>query len=84
MPMDRATWKKVQTALQALDPPLYEGRKIDCLPGRNTNTAVRAFERRLDLESQGVLGELNDPRSGIWPATRELLLASAFGRPPAG
>ncbi len=76
--MDRETWKKVQAALQRLEPPLYAGKPIDGLPGQNTNTAVRAFERRVGLTSYGVLGALNDPTAGIWPATRELLFALAF------
>ncbi len=71
--MDKATWKFVQRSLQALDPPLYAGKAIDGKPGRNTNTALRAFERRMQLEARGVVGVLGDPNAAIWPATRELL-----------
>ncbi len=78
MMMDKSTWKKVQKALQALDPPLYLGKPVDGMPGRNTNIALRAFERRTDLESRGVMGALDSPDAGIWPATRELLFAIAF------
>ena len=78
MMMDRPTWRKVQTGLQALQPPLYAGKRIDGLPGRNTNTAIRAFERRVGLDAQGVMGTSNEPKSGIWPATRELLFTAAF------
>lgn len=77
MVMDKATWKAVQRALQALDPPLYAGKVIDGIPGRNTDIAVQAFERRQELDSRGVMGEANDPEAGIWPATRELLFAAA-------
>lgn len=77
MAMDKATWKAVQRALQALDPPLYAGKAVDGIPGRNTDIAVQAFERRQELESRGVMGEANDPGAGIWPATRELLFAVA-------
>lgn len=76
--MDKETWKRVQEALQALTPPLYEGKKVDGRPGQDTNTAVRAFERRMNLTERGVLGELKNPASGIWPATRELLFVTAF------
>jgi hypothetical protein len=71
--MDRATWKFVQRSLQALEPPLYAGKAIDGRPGRNTNTALRAFEKRMQLEARGVIGALGDPNAAIWPATRELL-----------
>lgn len=71
--MDKATWKFVQRSLQALEPPLYAGKAIDGQPGRNTNTALRAFERRMQLEARGVVGALGDPNAAIWPATRELL-----------
>ena len=77
MAMDKATWKAVQRALQALDPPLYAGKVVDGIPGRNTDIAIQAFERRHELESRGVMGEANDPEAGIWPATRELLFATA-------
>lgn len=77
MAMDKATWKQVQRALQQLDPPLYGGKRIDGLPGRNTDIAVQAFERRLDMTPRGVVGESADPQAGIWPATRELLFAVA-------
>lgn len=77
MMMDLATWKKVQQSLQALDPPLYRGRRIDGIPGRYTSIAVQAFERRVGLESRGVMGTLNDPATGMWPATRELLFTAA-------
>lgn len=80
MAMDRATWKQAQRALQALDPPLYAGRRIDGKPGRNTDRAVQAFERRLDFQVRGVIGEANDPNALIWPATREMLFTLAFGR----
>lgn len=80
MAMDEATWKRVQRALQALDPPLYGGSPIDGDPGRKTHAAVQAFERRQDLDARGVIGDLDDPASGIWPATRELLFASAVIR----
>ena len=75
--MDEATWKRVQRSLQALDPPLYAGKPIDGLPGRNTHVSVLAFERRMELEPRGVLGTLGDPAAGIWPATRELLFVQA-------
>ncbi len=71
--MDKATWKTVQRALQRLDPPLYRNRGIDGLPGSFTNTAVRAFERRVKLETRGVMGPVNNPAAGMWPATRELI-----------
>lgn len=79
MSMDRATWKRVQRALQALDPPLYAGKPIDGLPGRNTSIALKAFERRLELEPRGVVGAANDPEAAMWPATRELLFAETAG-----
>ncbi len=75
--MDRSTWKLVQRSLQAQEPPLYAGKRIDGLPGRNTNTAVQAFERRVGLEARGVIGERNNPNASIWPATRELLFSMA-------
>lgn len=75
--MDKPTWKLVQRALQAQEPPLYGGQPIDGVPGRNTNIAVKAFERRLDLQARGVLGTLGASEAGIWPATRELLFATA-------
>ncbi len=78
MAMDKATWKAVQRALQRLDPPLYGGKRIDGLPGRNTDLAVQAFEKRFDLEPRGVVGRSADPEAGIWPATRELLFAVAY------
>lgn len=78
--MDKPSWKLVQRALQTLEPPLYRGRIIDGKPGRNTHTAVQAFERRLDLEPRGVLGTANDPVAGIWPTTREMLLAMTAAR----
>lgn len=77
MAMDKATWKTVQRALQALDPPLYAGKPIDGIPGRNTDISVQAFEKRMELEPRGVIGTANDPEAGIWPATRELLFALA-------
>ncbi len=52
-----------------------QGNSIDGKPGRNTHTAVLAYERRLDLDPRGVMGSLNDPIAGIWPTTREMLLA---------
>jgi hypothetical protein len=76
--MDKETWKRVQRALQALEPPLYEGKDVDGLPGPDTNTAVRAFEKRMLLTQRGVMGPLRDPMSGMWPATRELLFVSAI------
>lgn len=79
MAMDKATWQSVQRALQTLEPPLYGGKAIDGLPGRNTDIAVQAFERRMALDSRGVLGDSADPQAGIWPATRELLYAVAYG-----
>lgn len=75
--MDKATWKVVQRALQAQEPPLYGNKAIDGKPGRNTSTAVRAFEKRMSMTARGVVGTLNDPNAGIWPATRELLFAMA-------
>ena len=75
--MDKPTWKLVQKSLQAQSPSLYAGKKIDGKPGRNTQIAVRAFERRMALEARGVIGILNDPVAAIWPATRELLFVSA-------
>ncbi|MGI9304620.1 MAG: peptidoglycan recognition protein family protein, partial [Gammaproteobacteria bacterium] len=80
MKMDQRTWKTVQRSLQALSPPLYAGRTIDGKPGRNTSTAVKAFERRVGFASRGVLGTPNDPEAGMWPATRELLFVHAFSR----
>ena len=76
MAMDKPTWKKVQSALQALHPALYTRRPIDGIPGRNTTLAVKAFERRIGFEPRGVTGTANDPAAGIWPATRELLFAA--------
>jgi hypothetical protein len=75
--MDKSTWKLVQRALQAQNPPLYAGKKIDGKPGRNTDIATRAFEKRMALDARGVIGNLNDPVASIWPATRELLFATA-------
>ncbi len=75
--MDQATWKLVQRALQAQEPPLYGGKAIDGLPGRNTDIALQAFERRVQLDVRGVIGETSAPEAGIWPATRELLFISA-------
>lgn len=41
---------------------------------------MQAFERRVELEPRGVIGTLDDPAAGIWPATRELLfLRAALG-----
>lgn len=71
--MDKSTWKVVQRALQNQAPPLYAGKAIDGRPGKNTNTAVRAFERRMRLQPRGVDGTLGDSAAAIWPATRELL-----------
>lgn len=79
--MDRATWRRVQEALQRLSPPLYGGQPIDGIPGRNTNAAVRAFERRVGLTQRGVMGPLLDPEAGIWPATREMLFAATVPSP---
>lgn len=76
--MDKATWKKVQRGLQSLDPPLYAEKPIDGTPGSNTNRAVKAFERRIGLTPHGVMGRPDDPTSGMWPATREILFASVF------
>ena len=76
--MDKATWKKVQIGLQSLDPPLYAGRRVDGKPGANTNRAVRAFEQRIGFDSHGVMGPPDDPTSGMWPASREMLFASVF------
>lgn len=73
--MDQDTWKRVQEALQGLDPPLYKGKKVDGLPGKNTNIALRAFEERVGLTPRGVTGPLADPTATMWPATREILLA---------
>ena len=78
MKMDKATWKKVQAGLQALQPPLYANRRIDGLPGQYTSIALKAFERRVDFTPNGVMGTSNDPTAGMWPATRELLFALAF------
>lgn len=75
--MDRSTWRVVQRALQAQNPPLYAGKRIDGKPGRNTHIALRAFEKRMALETRGVLGVSGDPAASIWPATRELLFATA-------
>lgn len=75
--MDKSTWKIVQRALQSQDPPLYGGKSIDGKPGRNTNIALRAFEKRVGLDPRGVVGTLGDPGAAIWPATRELLFVSA-------
>ena len=74
--MDKLTWKLVQRALQQQSPPLYGGRAVDGKPGRNTNLAVRAFEKRMGLSPRGVVGTLGDPIASIWPATRELLFAT--------
>lgn len=76
--MDKQTWMRVQEALQALTPPLYEGKEIDGRPGQDTNTSVRAFEKRMNLTQRGVMGPFGDPISGMWPATRELLFIVAF------
>ena len=75
--MDQSTWKVVQRALQAQNPQLYAGKRIDGKPGKNTHIAIRAFEKRMALDSRGVLGTLSDPVASIWPATRELLFATA-------
>jgi len=66
----------VQRALQPLDPPLYAGKRINRVPGRNTSLAVKAFERRITLEPRGALGRPNDPAAGMWPPTRELLFVA--------
>jgi hypothetical protein len=78
MMMDKETWKRVQRALQALDPPLYAGKPVDGVPGPDTNTAVRAFEKRADLTPRGVMGPLGDSSSDMWPASRELLFVTAL------
>jgi len=75
--MDKSTWMVVQRALQTQNPPLYAGKAIDGKPGRNTNTAVRAFEKRMQLQPRGVVGTLGDSAAAIWPATRELLFVAA-------
>jgi len=75
--MDKSTWKVVQRALQNQAPPLYAGKVVDGKPGKNTNTAVRAFEKRMNLQPRGVAGTFGDPAAAIWPATRELLFVSA-------
>lgn len=75
--MDKSTWALVQKALQAQDPPLYAGKVIDGKPGRNTHTALRAYEKRISLEARGVTGTFGEPTASIWPATRELLFATA-------
>ena len=80
MAMDKATWKIVQQALQAQDPPLYAGKTIDGIPGRNTDIALQAFERRMKLTPRGVMGTSNDPEAGIWPASREMLFVLAAPR----
>ena len=79
--MDKETWMRVQEALQALTPPLYEGKEIDGRPGQDTNTSVRAFEKRVNLTQRGVMGPFGEPTSGMWPATRELLFVMAFAKP---
>ncbi len=76
--MDRATWRRVQEALQRLSPPLYGGQPVDGIPGSKTNAAVRAFEKRVGLTQRGVMGPLLDSSSGIWPATREMLFAATL------
>ena len=76
--MDKETWMRVQEALQALTPPLYEAKEIDGRPGQDTNTSVRAFEKRMNLTQRGVMGPFGEPTSGMWPATRELLFIIAF------
>lgn len=75
--MDKSTWMVVQKALQDQSPPLYAGKAIDGKPGRNTNTAVQAFEKRMQLQPRGVVGTLGDSAAAIWPATRELLFVAA-------
>ena len=75
--MDKSTWKVVQRALQAQNPRLYAGKRIDGKPGKNTHIAIRAFEKRMALDPRGVVGTLNDPVASLWPATRELLFATA-------
>ncbi len=75
--MDKSTWKVVQRALQAQSPRLYAGKRIDGKPGKNTHIAIRAFEKRMALDPRGVVGILNDPVASMWPATRELLFATA-------
>lgn len=82
--MDRSTWKVVQRALQAQSPPLYAGKAIDGKPGNNTHIAVRAFEKRMGLAPRGVIGTKGDAAAAIWPATRELLFASASRSRNAG
>ncbi len=82
--MDKSTWKVVQRALQAQNPRLYAGKRIDGKPGRNTHIAIRAFEKRMVLDPRGVVGTLNDPVASIWPATRELLFATAKAELIAG
>lgn len=79
--MDKETWMRVQEALQALTPPLYEGKDIDGRPGQDTNTSVRAFEKRMNLTQRGVMGPFGDPTAAMWPATRELLFIIAFRNP---
>jgi hypothetical protein len=79
--MDQETWMRVQESLQALSPPLYEGKPIDGRPGQDTNTSVRAFEKRMKLTQRGVMGPFGEPSSGMWPATRELLFVIAFRNP---
>jgi hypothetical protein len=76
--MDKETWMRVQQALQQLTPPLYEGKEIDGKPGKDTNTSVRAFEKRMELTQRGVMGTLGESNAGMWPATRELLFVVAF------
>ena len=75
--MDKSTWKVVQRALQAQNPRLYAGKRIDGKPGKNTHIAIRAFEKRMALDPRGVVGTLNEPVASLWPATRELLFATA-------
>lgn len=75
--MDKPTWKLVQRALQAQARPLYVGKAIDGRPGRHTNTALKAFEKRMSLTIRGVVGESGNPEAAVWPATRELLFATA-------
>jgi hypothetical protein len=76
--MDKEPWMRVQESLQALTPPLYEGKEIGGRPGQDTNTSVRAFEKRMNLTQRGVMGPFGDPTSGMWPATRELLFITVF------
>ena len=69
--MDKETWMRVQEALQALTPPLYEGKEIDGRPGQDTNTSVACLREADEPHAEGRHGSLRGARpreSGPPPA----------------